>query len=59
MRRYERAKFLERLCELRAIYALRGTDDRTSTMSIDDVATLVETTLEARSIEALSSQQQA
>jgi hypothetical protein len=46
MTRYERRQFFERLCDLRALYALRGADDATSVVSIDqamaDAATLFE-----------------
>ena len=35
-RRMERAQLLERLCELRALYALRGDDDRVGVVSVAD-----------------------
>jgi hypothetical protein len=59
VRRSERAQFLERLCELRRIYALRGQDDRTSGMSIDEAVLMMAASLEAEAPQALSSHQPA
>ena len=42
MSRYERTRYFERLIELHLIYAMRGDDDRTSVMTIDEAITLVE-----------------
>ena len=37
MTKYERRQFFDRLVHLRALYRLRGTDDSTVAISIDDV----------------------
>jgi hypothetical protein len=42
MRRYERAMLLERLCQLRSLYQLRGDDDRRGILSIDGAVELGE-----------------
>ena len=36
MTKFERRRYFERLCELRALYALRGDDDSVSVLPIDD-----------------------
>lgn len=36
MTKYERRRFFERLVELRALYRLRGNDDSTAEMPIDE-----------------------
>lgn len=35
MTRFERRRFFERLCQLQALYRLRGEDDATSVISIE------------------------
>jgi hypothetical protein len=35
MTRFERRRFFERLCQLQALYRLRGEDDATSEISIE------------------------
>jgi hypothetical protein len=56
MTRYERRQFFERLCELRALYARRGSDDATSVVTIDqaiaDAAILFESGLTVSLISA-------
>jgi hypothetical protein len=42
MTKYERRQFFERLVQLRALYALRGPDDSTVAISIDDTIALVD-----------------
>jgi len=42
MTKYERRQFFDRLVQLRALYRLRGSDDSTVTISIDDVIALAE-----------------
>ena len=37
MTKYERRQFFDRLVQLRALYRLRGSDDSTVAISIDDV----------------------
>ena len=36
-RRFERAQLLERLCELRDLYKLRGPDDREASITIESL----------------------
>ena len=59
VRRNERTKLLERLCELRDLYALRGQDDRTSAISIDDAVRMAVAMLDAAADQTLSPQQPA
>jgi hypothetical protein len=59
MRRYERAKFLERLCELRRLYTLRGHDDRASEMTIEEAVQLISGAFDAEAGQALPSQRPA
>jgi hypothetical protein len=42
MTKWEKRQFFERLVQLRALYALRGADDSTVAISIDDAIELVE-----------------
>ncbi len=42
MTKYERRLFFDRLVQLRALYRLRGSDDSTVAISIDDVIALAE-----------------
>ena len=42
-RRYERAQLLERLCELRNLYQLRGPDDREASITIESLLELLPT----------------
>ena len=42
MTKWERRQFFERLVQLRALYALRGADDSTVAISIDETIELVE-----------------
>jgi hypothetical protein len=42
MTNYERRQFFDRLVQLRALYRLRGSDDRTVAISIDDAIALAE-----------------
>lgn len=42
MTKHERRQFFDRLIQLRALYRLRGSDDSTAEMSIDDVIEYVE-----------------
>ncbi len=42
MSRYERTNYFERLVELHVIYAMRGDEDRTSVMTIDEAIAWVE-----------------
>ena len=43
MTKYERRQFFERLVQLRSLYALRGADDSTVAISIEDAIDLAET----------------
>lgn len=47
MRRMERTQLFERLCELRALYALRGDDDRIVVISVTDVVAMAGAALDA------------
>ena len=47
MARYERTKYFERLVELHLLYAMRGEDDRTSVLSIDEAIAWAEAQLTA------------
>jgi hypothetical protein len=47
MRRMERTQLLERLCELRALYALCGDDDRVGVVSVTDAMALASEALDA------------
>jgi hypothetical protein len=42
MSRYERTKYFERLVELHLVYAMRGDEDRTAVMTIDQAVAWVE-----------------
>ena len=42
MTKYERRQFFERLVQLRSLYALRGADDSTVAISIEDAIELAE-----------------
>ena len=42
MTKYERRRFFERLVELRALYRLRGSDDSTAEMPIDEAMAYAE-----------------
>jgi len=42
MTKWEKRQFFERLVQLRALYALRGPDDSTVAISVDDTIELVE-----------------
>lgn len=42
MSRYERTNYFERLIELHVSYAMRGDEDRTGVMTIDEVIAWVE-----------------
>ena len=43
MTKWERRQFFERLVQLRALYGLRGADDSTVAISIEEAIALVET----------------
>ena len=43
MSRFERTQYFERLVELHVAYAMRGAEDRTGVMTIDQVIAWVET----------------
>ncbi|MFL5719572.1 MAG: hypothetical protein ACJ778_03735 [Chloroflexota bacterium] len=47
MFRYERANYFERLVELHLAYAMRGDDDRTAVMTIDEAIAWVEAEMTA------------
>jgi hypothetical protein len=47
MSRFERTTYFERLVELHLVYAVRGDDDRTSVMTIDEAITWAEAELSA------------
>ena len=47
MSRYERTKYFERLVELHLVYAMRGDEDRTSVMTIDEAIAWVEVEMTA------------
>ena len=49
MSRYERMNYFERLVELHLIYAMRGDEDRTTVMTIDEAINWAEAELEALS----------
>ena len=49
MSRFERTQYFEQLVELHLMYAMRGDDDRTSVMSIDEAIAWAEAELEASS----------
>ena len=50
MSRFERTTYFERLVELHLIYAMRGAEDRTSAMSIDEAIAWAEAEMNASSI---------
>ena len=43
MTKWEKRQYFERLVQLRALYRLRGDDDSTVAISIDDTVALIET----------------
>ena len=47
MSRFERTTYFERLIELHLVYAMRGDDDRTSVMTIDEAIAWAEAELSA------------
>jgi hypothetical protein len=47
MSRFERTKYFERLVELHVLYSMRGDDDRTSVMTVDDAIAWAEAELAA------------
>ena len=47
MSRYERTKYFERLVELHITYAMRGDEDRTGVMTIDEAVAWVEAEMTA------------
>jgi len=47
MFRYERANYFERLVELALAYAMRGDDDRTGVMTIDEAIAWAEAEMTA------------
>ena len=47
MSRYERTNYFERLVELHVTYAMRGDDDRTGVMTIDETIAWVEAEMTA------------
>ena len=50
MSRFERSTYFERLVELHLLYAMRGEDDSTSVMTIDEAIAWVEAEMDAASI---------
>jgi hypothetical protein len=50
MSRFERSKYFERLVELHLLYAMRGDEDRTSVMTIDEVIAWVESEFEVPAV---------
>lgn len=49
MSRFERTQYFERLVELHLIYAMRGDEDRTSVITIDEAIAWAEAEMEASS----------
>ena len=47
MSRYERLRYFERLVELHVAYAMRGDEDRTGVMTIDEAIAWVEAEMNA------------
>lgn len=47
MSRFERTQYFERLVELHLLYAMRGDDDRTSVMTVDEAVAWAEAELDA------------
>jgi len=47
MSRFERTTYFERLVELHLVYAMRGDDDSTSVITIDEAITSAEAELSA------------
>jgi hypothetical protein len=47
MSRFERTQYFEQLVELHLMYAMRGDDDNTSVMTIDEAIAWAEAELEA------------
>ena len=50
MSRYERMNYFERLVELHLIYAMRGDEDRTTVMTIDEAINWAEAEMNASSV---------
>ena len=50
MMKWEKRQYFERLVQLRALYRLRGDDDSTVAISIDDTFALVETEMAKEAI---------